>query len=502
MKARKIPATMVTQHPDHGARPYWHDQEYVSTQEETEEAYRSFSELGASEYKWDWEGKLVDESVLERLFGEHFNYFTKNPLGMEKFLTFRLPNPKVETEFRLSRAFMNIISASSISKHLGLHSPSLFEVILPMTESAEEIIAIQEAFDEINHLKHPLFKQDNSIEILEVIPLFEQVSTMIRSDKILQKYITYYKKRFKKKPVYLRPYVARSDPALNSGLIPTVLAVKIALSHYKNLSQKLGIELFPIIGAGSLPFRGGANPDNVDNFLREYEGIKTTTVQSAFRYDYPLPKVIEGIAKLEKKISKSKSRSISASEEKALSGIILESERYYKSVVEKIAGTVNSVAGVIPRRRERYLHVGLFGYSRGDSKVKLPRAISFTAVLYSLGIPPELIGTGRAVKYAIKSGKIETLERFYVNLRQDLLQAGKYLNKDNLSRLSKKSPAWKEIEENVKLLEDFLETDLEPISEDEKMHGKISEKVLSRIDDAQGLRELIGQAAILRKSLG
>src|SRR5690242_9706055 len=106
---RKIPATMVTQHPDNAGTPYWHTEPRLTTQDETEEAYRSFAELGATEYKWDWEGKFVDESVLERLFGLHADYFKKHPLGKDVFLTFRLPNPKVETEFRVGRAFINIM---------------------------------------------------------------------------------------------------------------------------------------------------------------------------------------------------------------------------------------------------------------------------------------------------------------------------------------------------------------------------------------------------------
>jgi len=264
---------MVTQHPDNACKPYWLNDKFIRNQYEAEEAFLSFAKLGATEYKWDWEGKLVDESVLERLFGQYFDYFKKHPLGQETFLTFRLPNPKVETEFRFGRALINMASAASIARHFRLPSPPIFEVILPMTETAEEILAIQEAYQQIHLLKHPLFKLDGILTNLRLIPLFEQVSTIINSDKILKKYFSLYKKRFHKLPPYFRPYVARSDPALNSGIVPTVLAIKIALSKYKKLEKKIGIPLHPIIGAAALPFRGGISPLTVEEFANEYKAL-------------------------------------------------------------------------------------------------------------------------------------------------------------------------------------------------------------------------------------
>ena len=131
---------------------------------ETREMFLSFSELDVSEYKWDWEGKLVDESVLERLMSEYFSCFKKFPLGKEKFLTFRLPNPKVQTEFRMGRALVGIAASAGLAKQVVMHTPPLFEVILPMTESAEAMVEIQEASKEIAYLKHPLNRLGKLIE--------------------------------------------------------------------------------------------------------------------------------------------------------------------------------------------------------------------------------------------------------------------------------------------------------------------------------------------------
>src|SRR3990167_9056560 len=100
---RIIPTSMATQHPDNAAAPYWQQSAFVSTAAELKEAFLCFSDLGIDEYNWDWEGKFVDEAVVDRLLHKYFEYFAQHPLGREKFLTFRLPNPRVEKQFRLAR---------------------------------------------------------------------------------------------------------------------------------------------------------------------------------------------------------------------------------------------------------------------------------------------------------------------------------------------------------------------------------------------------------------
>jgi phosphoenolpyruvate carboxylase len=500
---RKIPATMASQHPDHANAPYWHDSEHITVNHEHLEAYLMYSDLGIEEYKWDWEGKLVDESVMERLLGGYYAYFKENPLGKEKFLTFRLPNPKAETEFRLARAFFNLLSAAALTKKVGLHSPPLFEVILPMTESAEEMIAIQEAFTEIGELKHALYKFDAvAMKQIEVIPLFEQVDTIINSDKILLEYLTLYKKKFKTQPTYLRPYMARSDPALNSGMVPTVLAIKIALSKYKKLSEKLKIPLYPIIGTAALPFRGGLTPDNVEQFVDEYKGIRTALIQSGFRYDYDLPVVKEGIQKLNTLLPKSEAEIIPEKDEKILISLIPYFEKNYKITVEKIAPTINEIASHLPKRRERVQHIGLFGYSRGMGKVSLPRAIGFTAALYSLGIPPELMGTGSGIEKALEIKQMPLVEKYYKYIREDLLRAGAYLNKDNLDKLVKKYPSISHFKRKIETIETYLGQELRPRTLEEKEHQILTTKIYDEWEKGKKLTDLITRAAILRKSLG
>lgn len=500
---RKIPTTMVSQHPDHAGKPYWHNKEYISTQHEGKECFLSFSDLGVTEYKWDWEGKLVEEAVIERLFGAHLEYFKKHPLGKDRFLTFRLPNPKVETEFRLGRAFMGMLAAAGLAKKVGLHSPPLFEVILPMTESAEEMIEIQTAFREVASLKNKLYNLDETpLKHIELIPLFEQVDVMIDSDTILEKYFLMHKKKFDFTPKYIRPYLARSDPALNSGLIPTVLAIKIALSRYKKLEKKIGIRLFPIIGSASLPFRGGLTPYTVKSFCTEYRGIRTALLQSAFRYDYPKDDVLSAIRQIGRTLPRNKAVTISSVDENMIIGIIPQFEHYYRDVVEANAHLINTIASQLPKRRERVQHIGLFGYSRNVGKVKLPRAIGFTGSLYSLGIPPEFIGTGRSLKYATEMNAQEYIKKLYVSLKSDLVRAGHFLHKDNLKTLASMDQSWNNVLEDVEYIERHFAITLGPKTDDERMHGVLAKEVLQNLRLNKPIDHILNKQVLLRKSVG
>ncbi len=508
---RKIPMIMATQHPDNISEAFWLGKSFIDTRDEVKECFVSFSELSCQEFMWDWEGKYVDEAVIERLFEENFNFFKKKPLGKELFLTYRFPNIWIEKgSYRVLRAFANIITAYDIAKDIGIHSPPIFEVILPMVTSAEQLIFLQAKFAELarfvrNDSKTKIGSGNPSI--IEIIPLVEDIPHMLKIDELLEKYLYLYEKKGlgKIKSIeYLRPFIARSDPALNYGLVPAVLAVKIALAKSYQIASRLGIQVYPIIGCGSVPFRGHLSPENINNFLNEYPGIKTVTIQSSFRYDYPLKKVKNAVKTLNAKLQKpAKIPVIESKDLKALEDIIKIFKGYYRQDITRLAELINSVSKYIPRRRERKLHIGLFGYSREFTKgISLPRAITFTASFYSLGIPPEIIGVGRGLKMVWKKGLEDVLQKYYSNIVFDLKEACGFVNRENIQRLKKKFTNLKNIEEDLELIENILKIPTEPLTNKQLIHKNLTSNILLLLEEKKDPSSLIEEAGALRNFMG
>ena len=508
---RQVPTTMVTQHPDNASKAFWLGESFINSRDEVKECLISYSKLNCEEFMWDWEGKHVDEAIIERLFEENFAFFKKTPLGKKVFLTYRFPNIWVEKgSYRVLRAFANIITAYDIAKNLNLHCPPLFEIILPMATSAEQLIYLQTKFAELARLVSKDSKAkigSGNPSVVEIIPLIEDLPYLLNIDKLLEKYIyLYHKGKLAKikKLEYIRPFIARSDPALNYGLIPAVLAAKIALFRASQVARKVNIKVYPIIGCGSVPFRGHLSPGNINNFLNEYVGIKTVTVQSSFRYDHPLPKVKRAIGTLSRELVKPTEMTLMEGKDlNDLKEVVRVFKTYYRQDITEISALINGISKYVPQRRERKLHTGLFGYSREFTKgIHFPRAITFTCSLYSLGIPPEIIGVGRALKRIREKGLEEVLRRHYLNLSLDLKEACGFVNRENIKRLKRKYPNLKNIEEDLELIEKILKLPTGPLTTRNLIHKNLTSNILLWWEENNDVSRLIEEAGILRKFLG
>lgn len=497
---RRIPATIASQHPDNALAPYWDEQHrpFVSVYQEIEEAVACFQDLNVSEYMWDWEGKHADAAVIDRLFTDYHDYFAKTQLGRDKFLTFRIPNIWEEKGYNLLQAMTVILSSEDFARDLKFRQRPLFEVILPMTERANQLLQMQKLFEKLASFKSMDFTPDRPVntDYLEMIPLVEDVASQMVVDELLTDYVKLHRRQFSRPPAYIRCFLACSDSALSSGFLAGVLGNKIALAKLKAFSESSGIAVYPFLGAGSLPFRGGLRPDNLDRFLQVFPGVRTVTVQSAFRYDYPLAQVKAAISRLERDLPKSLTPPSDPDQIRTLAAVAKQASKLYKQTLPGLAPDLQLIFKAFPKRRDRRQHIGLLAYSRSVGSQSLPRAITFTGSFYSIGVPPELIASGRTLK-KLSPKALSTLHAQYPALEADFRAVGRYFNPDNLDRLAAKNSAWQAVKADVELIQSVLGLTFEP----DPAYQRLSSSLLNTTDKAE-LSELITQTGVLRQSLG
>lgn len=484
----RIPKCMSTQHPDNVTPPFFAENQSIGGEDEIEEAYYAFSHLGCDEQMWDYEGKEVDNFVVKKLLTKYESFFREKRLGKDILITLRVPNPTVEKgEAKILLETLESIPRSFDAANLFYHDDlaPIFEVILPMTTSFKCLNRIYRYYSEFVVGKENKPFREGDITIAEwigefkpkrinVIPLFEDLERILDAHNITKEYLK------DKNIEYQRVFLARSDPAMNYGLVSAVLLNKIALQRLHLLSEEIGVRICPIVGVGSAPFRGNLKPQTVERVLEEYPSAKTFTVQSAFKYDNSPDDVRSAIKKLQETQTDLPHE---IDEEKGLEIIRKYHHEYQKQIME-LAPIINKVAQFVPRRRKRKLHIGLFGYSRSIGGLRLPRVISFTAALYSVGLPPEILGLN-----ALNDDDLRFIRKVYLHFDDDLKDSLRFYN-----------PEATFLPQGLRKSIDRLKIDFSPDEE----HKEITDCFiyLLKNNNNEDLTEYITRAASLRKFLG
>ncbi len=479
---------MSTQHPDNVNSPFFAESTELGGEDEIQEAYYAFSHLACDEQMWDCEGKEVDNFVVKKLLTKYESFFREKRLGKDVFITLRVPNPAIEkSEAKILLETLESIPRSFDAAKLFYRNdiPPVFEVILPMTASSADIDRIYRYYRDFvvgkqnkafgrGGIKIAEWIGEFKPETINIIPLFEDIDHMLNAHNVLEEYLQ------DKNLEYQRVFLARSDPAMNYGLVSAVLLNKIALHRLHALSKRIGVAIYPIIGVGSAPFRGNMRPQTVERTAGEYPSTYTFTIQSAFKYDNPPDKVRGSIRKLQNRKATSPRRV----DKEGCIEIISKYSTEYAEQIKELATVINKVAKYIPSRRKRKLHVGLFGYSRSVGGITLPRAITFTSALYSIGLPPEILGLN-----ALDDDDIRFIKKVYINFEDDLKDSLRYFNPDN-------GFLPKDLEAKIK---DFP-VDFQP----DKKHKEITDHIADSVrkNKTENLEEYILRAAHLRKFLG
>jgi len=481
---------MSTQHPDNVNTPFFSEGEVLAGENEIKEAYYVFSHLGISEQMWDYEGKEVDNHVVEKLLARYPKFFAQNNIGKEVRLTLRVPNPAVQKgQGKLLLETLESIPRNfDIAQMCGQSCAPIWEVILPMTTSAQELARISEYYERIVVGKAEMRVGDASVQEwigkfapkeISIIPLVENREALLDAHNIAGEYAK------SQKLESMRVFLARSDPALNYGAASAVLLVKIALMQLQEMGEKNSLEVYPIIGVGSAPFRGNLKPTNVGNCMGEYPSVQTFTLQSSFKYDYDERNVRDAVEGIN---SSKRGKALFVEKRRALE-LVDKLTNAYQQDVAALSPIIGMLSKYAPLRRARKLHIGLFGYSRSLQGISLPRAIPFCAALYSIGVPPEMLGLG-----GLDEKDVDALREVYVKIGEDIRDSAQYLNIKNIEKLPQ--PVKEKLVRSMELfgIKEGADEEYSQISTEiwETLHS----------ENRSALYELIAKAAWKRNFLG
>ena len=470
-----LPRTMATQHPDAASR-------YVAIQEEVREAVHALSRppfgLGIDEIMVDFEGKMtpyhqtneIAQGLLDRGLVP----------GRDIWITPRISSATEETAFRQLMALMSVIEATYQASQRD-PGARIEEVVIPMVRSARDLVKVRDRIRDVIYLGHKEFRLPYDPDSLQLIPLMEEAPELLDCGTLLREYAAACKEEgFSLRR--LRVMIGRSDTALSYGHLASALSTKIALAQIARAGEELGLEAAPILGAGYLPFRGGVMLEHLADLMDDYPTVRTVTIQSGIRYD--TEEAVDAVAALGRLLVEPRDLSLpDREEERFLLDCVIAGTVPYMTTFDKLLPLVLPLSDVIPARRDRLARKGTAGYARaaaeperllplaGDRRVhdelaalgpraaaSLPRAISFTGALYSIGLPPEFIGTGRALARIRDLFGREGLDRFlaaYRSLAFDLSWAGQYLNLETAGRLLSRE-ALAEVEADVELCRELV----------------------------------------------
>lgn len=506
MAEERIPATMMTQHPDSST--------YVSIQEEPKEAIFSLAPypegLGLEEVMVDFEGKLTPyqqtSQIVLGLIGKGLK------VGRDVFVTPRIPSGAEEGVFRQLMALMSVVESNyQAEKKTG--SSAIREVILPMTRSAGEIVTVRERIIDVINLANKEFGLSKDPESIRIIPLIETIPQILKVDQIIGDYIKGCKE-LGLVTTKLRYMLGLSDLALTYGMVVAALATKIAISDGYRLSCAMGIEIYPILGGGALPFRGGFFYDNIENVINDFSGVRTLTIQSALRYDHGYEETRRVARLLSKRLVEQEPLKIGQTRREEMLNLIAVFAKNYLVTFYGLMEVATKISDIIPGQRDRLARKSDVGYARDlphpdelaslltdrelareigkmkrDRGPELPRAISFTAALYSIGLPPEIIGVGRGLKEVQErygKASLALLLEDYHGLKDALTFACRFVHLKNAEGFLPKEVI-SQVEEDIALIAEYLNIFCVKESKQDRLYQTILETMRPMLSQIVGI---------------
>ena len=470
--------------------------------------------LGLDEVLIDFEGKITPFHQPLQVATELLQQGSR--VGEEVFITPRLPSAMEESPFRQLMALLSIVEANHELRELA-DGRVIFEMVIPMVGTAQDLLDVRQRIKQVVELAHAEGYRALRSRHLYIIPLIEDVTKLVSIDRLLGEFVDGCAQRGMEVEL-LRVMIGRSDPALRYGLVAAVLSNKLALAQCHELARAKGFQIAPIWGAGALPFRGHLTGENLPNILRGYGALSTVTIQSGLRYDQPAEQCRRLVQDLRELLPRQEPLVFSREEKQEMLVFLATAAKWYVQTLQNIGPVIAQISDLVPRQRDRLTRHSLAGYGRElaslpvlaklletaglhtdvtslseGPEVLLPRVIAFTAAMYTIGIPPEFVGTGRGLREIRERWGEQAYQRFigkyYPTIATDLAFARRYLHLDNAAKFLPPE-GLHQIKQDVKLTEELFKLGEDPRAQPDEQYLVLLETVGPILRQLAGLGPL------------
>lgn len=460
--------------------------------------------------------------------------------GKDVWVTPRIPSAGKETVFHQLMALMSVIESNFQLSERGSEG-AISEVVVPMVSTAAELIDVRRRIEDVIELGHKEFGIPRNPDAVRVIPLIEEVPELLGAGGMMAEYVGKAAQSGYSTDG-LRVMLGRSDSAMVYGLVSSVIAVKVAISDCYRAAEAGGFEVHPIFGGGALPFRGHVNLGNLEHINEDFAGIRTITVQSGLRYDCGSEEARQVALRARELLPGKEPLKYDDADRDRLTDILAIFTAHYLESFGRLLSTVIALSDLLPRQRDRLARKSAVGYARDAAQPQklaeliadtdlaervasmgqqpasgLPRAISYTGALYSIGLPPEFIATGRGLAEVARTYGDEGLQwllGIYSGLGDDMARAARYANLGTAA--AHLDPVLKgQVEDDFRAVAEYLGVEAGPVTADDRRYHLLLETLQPMLKqlmpggewgreaaDRDLVAEWIGRLGRLRGSLG
>ncbi|MEM4949108.1 MAG: phosphoenolpyruvate carboxylase [Candidatus Jordarchaeales archaeon] len=464
----RVPAVMITQNPDFAST-------YVPLSEEPDEAVMFLSPAdegghGFDELMVDFEGKMTPcnqvVSIVSRLAEKGVLQSTRVKV------TPRMPAGNA-AGLRRTSILHSIIEANYIA-HQYFGSNIVEEAVYPVVNGdVRSLVRLETNF---NIIKNYIVENENmqrtvDVEDLRLIPLLDELNLMLNAAAIASSYISAHEIMHSQGEIEkLRIYLSRELISTKFGMVSSVLTIRLALSKLREISESSSIPVYPILEFSSLPLRGNIGHGQKDLILKTYSGISTVALSPSVVYDSEGKRTPNLVKLLKEELhGKRNLPEFSEEEETQIKEMTAVFAHEYIKTISKASKVLEKLAPLVPDRREAVVNKAVevaskeleclkFGAKASTPEpFSIPPPVKYTALMYTLGVPPELIGVGRAINILEKKMKnaIEHLLDFYPSLETDISSSWRCLCLDAARKVFPEQFI-SDIAEDVKFIKDFL----------------------------------------------